>query len=524
MEPKMKRVLIYNFSGELAEITHLFPSERLARIAAIAKDCGQSPTIIDRATFSGLEAFGADFMKHLGEMSYTDHDPVYDSRVQSEVDDLIALAPDLVFLNLWHGAGFKFSFDLARELRVRMPDLRIFGVGQKVDWFGKHILELEGQAFSGLIMGLGYAAVDSLCRGNPLPETPSLIYQAESGEITTGRHDLLNPDDYPAPLYDESVYHDIDHKIPVYTLILSNQACPNQCVYCIRPTNYGRVQQRREIAEVVREVKWLHENHGITHFRIEDSTPPPRALTELAEGLVASNLAGKVFFCAFSRVDSNGQENFELLHEAGFISLFFGIESLADEVLVRLSKGITVEEAGSTLERAHAAGIRTVGSFIFPTPRETETTMGLTLERIRELKGVLDSALVLAAGVYPPTPWGEAPEKYGIELADDYLERVIIYPVKYMLPLREWPPYPLTYDLMGHPASDVTFDDIVDVHERFVETIRNAFQIPGLPDYYFLLAHFLEKGALETAGEVVPLMMSRNYAGLAALFQGHSRA
>ena len=110
----MKKVLIYNFSGELAEITHLFPSERLARIAAIARTAGHDPLIIERANFSGLLEFGADFLQHLGDMSYADHDVIYDAQVQREVDNLVSLAPDLLFLNLWHGAGFKFSFDLAR--------------------------------------------------------------------------------------------------------------------------------------------------------------------------------------------------------------------------------------------------------------------------------------------------------------------------------------------------------------------------------------------------------------------------
>ena len=100
--------------------------------------------------------------------------------------------------------------------------------------------------------------------------------------------------------------------------------------------------------------------------------------------------------------------------EAGILSLFFGLESLDDERLATLQKGFEYEAIRETLTRAHAAGIRTVGSFIFPTPGETEKSMQTTLAHLRELRPLLDSAVVLPAGVYPPTEWGVHPERYGI--------------------------------------------------------------------------------------------------------------
>ena len=73
------------------------------------------------------------------------------------------------------------------------------------------------------------------------------------------------------------------------------------------------------------------------------------------------------------------------MRRAGFLSLFFGLESLDDEGLVRIRKGITYPEIRQTLEAAHGAGLFVVGSLIFPLPHESEASRDIALARIQEL-------------------------------------------------------------------------------------------------------------------------------------------
>ncbi|MBM4147904.1 MAG: radical SAM protein [Lentisphaerae bacterium] len=510
------RPLFYSFSGELDEIAHLFPSERLATLAAISLARGADALVLDRSNFTDLTRFGAGFMRRLGDMSFDEKDDGYMQVVRGEADAILSGKPDILFVNLWQGTGFKFSADLARLLRGLAPDLPVYGIGQKVDWFTGHILELAGDAFDGLVAGLGYGAVRRLLAGDAPESVPGLI-RRNKGVVVSDQPPLTNVDDFPAPAYSEDVYRHIDRKVPIYELSLSNQACPNRCVYCVRPENYGRRLLKRDVAGVVREAVHMFER-GITHFRVIDSTPPRRALTELARGLIDAGLEGKIALCGFSRADVAGCEDFTLLRKAGFVSLFFGIEALDDERLLALRKGITFDQVRSTLERVHSAGIRTVGSLIFPTPGETQETMDNTLERLAMLRPVLDSALVLASGVYPPTEWGRHPEKFGIRLAPDYVRQGIIYPVKYLVPMRHWHPLPYSYELMGKPARDVKFTDIVGTLERFVEKIRKDMGYPGVPDYYYLIAHLLGRDPAETTGAIVKCIVERNYAGLDAMF------
>ena len=513
----MSRFLVYNCSGELDDIGHLFPNERLARIAAVIRRQGQDAVVWDRSNFADLERFGAAYLRNLGGLGYRESNPLHEAGVEAEADRIVRGGFDGLFLNLWHGSGFKFSMDLAKALKRRQPRLKIYGVGPKVDWYTDHILRLADGALDALVSGLGYNAVERLAVGRTPAGVPNLIYREQDQVKHTGT-EILNVDDYPSAVYDDAVYAGIDEKIPIYSITLSNQACPNPCVFCIRPQNYGRVVRKRETARVVAEMESLWLNRGITHFRLEDSTPPGRALTDLASTLLGSRLRGKTTLSAFSRVDVGAFEDFHRMREAGFLALFFGIESLDEERLTQMRKGTTVAAIRSTVRKAHEAGIRSVGSFIFPTPGETRRSMKVTLDRIGELRPWLDSLLVQPACVYPTTEWGRHPERHGVRLAPNYLDTAVVYPMRYVIPLRQWPPLPFTFDLMDKKADQVTFTDMVDVFEEFVRHVTETLRIPLIPDSYYLLADHAKRDPYETWRAVIEGVLHRDYAGLRRQF------
>ena len=508
-----KTYLIYNLSGELDDISHLFPNERLARLAAVIAAAGHGVEVQDRANFADLQRLGPRYLKKLGDLGFAETDSEYQAGVEREAATITAAGYAAVFLNLWHGTGFKFSVDLARELKRHNASLAVYGVGQKVDWFKEHILRLTGAAFDGLVTGLGYNAIQHLVHGRAPEECPNLIVR-HAGEAHETRREALNVDDFPPPLYGPAVYHGIDRKVPLHTLVLSNQACPNRCAFCVRPENYGRVNVRRQTDKVLAELLWLYRERQVRHFRVEDSTPPARALTDLARGILASDCCGQVRLSGFARVDTNRKEDFGALREAGFLALFFGIESLDDATLKRMRKGTSYAAIRATLRAAHEAGIATVGSFIFPMPGETRESMNITLERLSELRPWLDSLLVLPAAVYPPTEWGRHPERYGIRMDADYYEKFVAYPLKYLLPLKYWPPVPFRYSVLGKEVATLEFSVILDLYNEFMAQVKEKLALPPVPDYYFLLADLMGTPAPLATRELVQGMINRDYAGL----------
>ena len=514
----MKRCLVYNFSGELDEVAHLFPNERLARVAAIVHAEGIPVSIVDRANLRDLIRTGSEYLRNLGDLQFDESNPPYALGVEEEARILAEQGFDTIFMNLWHGSGFKFSMDLAAALKRMRPAVRIYGIGQKVDWFAEAILDLAPGQLDGLITGLGYNAVQCLARGQSPEIIPNMILPA-GGSPAVHPKEVINVDDYPAPIYDPGMYGNLDSKVPIYSLTLSNQACANQCAFCVRPENYGRLVRARPIAAVLSEMRALHAR-GVTHFRIEDSTPPRNALSSLAVAISASELCGEVALSAFSRVDVNSAEDFAVMRRAGILSLFFGLESLDDGMLVRLRKGTTYDAVRRTLAAAHGAGIFTVGCFIHPLPGETDASRDATLARIRELKPHLDSVLAVPAGIYPPTDWGRHPERYGIQLSANYLREAIIYPIKFEVPIERWRPFPFTYPLFGKTAERVTFADIAAALTEFVRTVKSEIGILRVPDYYLLLADWKRRNPSDLAREIVGGIMRRDYEGLRTLLLG----
>ena len=54
------KYLIYNFSGDLDDISHLYPNERLAEICSIIKESNQQIEIWDKGNIDRLISWGKD--------------------------------------------------------------------------------------------------------------------------------------------------------------------------------------------------------------------------------------------------------------------------------------------------------------------------------------------------------------------------------------------------------------------------------------------------------------------------------
>lgn len=493
----MAKYLIYNFSGELDDISHLFPNDRLATIAAIIQAKGLPVQIWDRGNIDSLTSIGKVRLQEIGNLAFHDTSDTYQALVEAEADAILEHAFDTVLLNLWQGSGFKFSVDLATSLKAKDGSLTIVAIGQKVDWYKEHILNLV-PSLDGLMLGLEYDAIGALVEGRSLGSIPNMAVR-DNGTIKFTPRTTIDPNGLPRPLYTPAVHRGIEGKLPLYSVSLSNQACMGQCTFCPRPANYGNKIIRKDSDHAASEVEALFHESGVRCFRIADSTPAPGTLTDFANALISRGLHTEdIFISSFARIDISRGEDFQRLREAKIGALFFGIESLDDDSLRRMKKGITFESIRETLTRAREADIFTVGSFIFPAPGETEESRRNLIERLGEIRDVLCSLLALPAGVIPVTEWGQHPAEHGIELHEGYVEKFLIYPFKYLLPFAQWPQAPFSYDLLGKRAKDVTHDDVARPYVEFMEYVKTELKIPYIPDYYWTLAACLheDSGAL----------------------------
>ena len=506
----MAKYLIYNFSGELDDISHLFPNDRLATIAAIVEAKGLPVEIWDRGNIDCLISIGKARLAEIGNLAFHDSSDSHRALVEAEADAILEQGFDTILLNLWHGSGFKFSVDLATCLKSRDESLTIVAIGQKVDWYKEHILNLV-PSLDALMLGLEYDSVRGLIEGQPLASIPNLAVR-DNGAVKFTPRNTIDPNGVPQPLYASQTYRGIEGKLPLYSISLSNQACMGQCTFCPRPANYGRKIVLKDAGHVASEMEALVRDCGVRCFRVADSTPAPRTLTNFADALIERGLHKEdLFISSFARIDTSQKEDFDRLREAKIGALFFGIESLDGDSLSRMKKGITFENIRDALTRAHEAGIFTVGSFIFPTPGETGTSKRNLIERLGQIKDVLCSLLALPAGVIPVTEWGQHPDDYGIELHEGYVEKFLIYPFKYLLPFPQWPQAPFSYDLLGKKARDVTHEDVARPYVEFMEYVKTELKIPYIPDYYWTLAARLREDSGALTARFVKDMVGGDY-------------
>ena len=509
-----KKCLIYYFIGKANDLSDILPSERFATIAGIIKEKGHTVEIWDGANSITLLNHKKALLEDVERLNFEDTNTskAYKDQMEIEYHKIINQKFDVIFVNLWRGPGFKFTIELIEKIKKNHPHIKIIAIGQGIDRIRELTFETAPN-LDAVLYGLGYESILPIINNLKFEEIPNLIYKKE-GKITFSKEKTTrNLNELPMPIYTEDVYKEIKGKIPVYPLTLSNEACPYNCPFCMRPASYGTDLFKKNIERTIAELKHLMFEYGIRHFRMIDSTPPYRALTEFAQAILDEGLDQyNIQFSGFSRLDASKGDDFKLLSKAGFKALFFGIETLDDTNQKNLNKVFSFERLKNTLQEVHDAGIITVGSFIFPLPKETEESMNNTLSRLRELKPILDSILIAPSGVFPNTDWRNNPEKYGIVCDEDYDQTFPSYPIKYVIPMRLWKPFPFRYEILGKPAKEVQFIDIVNLYEKFVNIVLNDIKIPmKCRDYDVVTAHLLGKENFESAQLFIDIFSDMNY-------------
>lgn len=136
--------------------------------------------------------------------------------------------------------------------------------------------------------------------------------------------------------------------------ILASRGCARTCSFCSIHTFYraapGRIVRTRKPAEVVREMRMLHEERGISIFLFQDDDFPlfgtvwRRWANEFVDELHRNDLPGKVIWKMNCRADAVERELFIRMRDAGLYLVYMGLESGSEQGLETLHKQITVEQ------------------------------------------------------------------------------------------------------------------------------------------------------------------------------------
>jgi radical SAM superfamily enzyme YgiQ (UPF0313 family) len=188
--------------------------------------------------------------------------------------------------------------------------------------------------------------------------------------------DLIQPQRYPA------APNGIFSRARKIAPIIVTRGCPYPCTFCGAGIASGKKLRKRNVENVIEEIKLLKNKFGIQEIHIMDDnfTLDMEYAKNVCRGIIKENL-GLYFACPNGiRLDRIDQELLQLMEQAGFYSFAVGIESGSQKTLDYMKKMLKIHQVREKIEfiKSHT-NIEITGFFILGYPNETREDIEKTI-------------------------------------------------------------------------------------------------------------------------------------------------
>jgi radical SAM superfamily enzyme YgiQ (UPF0313 family) len=261
-------------------------------------------------------------------------------------------------------------------------------------------------------VGEGEFTMLDLAKGRKYKDVPGIAFRANGTIEQTAQRPLVqNLDELPLParhLFPLSRYHALDAACS----LMAGRGCPFSCIFCVGSRMGGRRMRYRDPKLVVDEIERCL-GYGFTEVNIGNDllTLNQKHLYALCDEIMSRGL--KFTWSAFARVDTVNPEMLRKMKEAGCTALFYGVESGVQEILDKIKKKITLEQARKAVKMANEVGIDVQATFILGLPGETKETLSQTLQFAQELDAFYGLHVL---SPFPGTEVRDKAKEYGLEI------------------------------------------------------------------------------------------------------------
>lgn len=328
-------------------------------------------------------------------------------------------APDVVAISVLT-ATLKTAWEMARTVKDVVPRAVVIVGGMHCSALPENTLEEPAIDYG--VTGEGEESfrefLAALCEGRDVVGIPNLVYRRDSRVMVNPRRPPLSElDRIPFPareLFDGAQYGmNLNRRATGArnTTLLTSRGCPYGCVFCSKAV-YGRVFRQRSPGNVIAEMLWL-EREGYGEVLIVDDTFTVNKtwVLEFCRQCGASGL--RLRWNCHARVNVMDEELVVAMKQAGCTSVAFGIESGNPEMLKKIDKRISLDQARRAVMLCRKHGIGTLCSYIFGHPGDTRATVNDTLRVALELDSDYANFCVLV-----PMP--------GSKIFDDLMARGVL--------------------------------------------------------------------------------------------------
>jgi radical SAM superfamily enzyme YgiQ (UPF0313 family) len=216
---------------------------------------------------------------------------------------------------------------------------------------------------------------------------------------------------------------------PIYTSV----GCPYKCTFCMSPTVYEKIKGKKwiplPIDDVVAHIEYLLETYRFDRLQIydDDSFVDLDRMREFFTKYTAKGIERRLCLdfrgVRINELDRMDDALLELMVRARVEIMAIGVESGSDDTLMRMNKGITVEQILRVNRKlSRYSSLKPHYNILCGTPGETFEDLVKTKDLMVRLVEENPVCLVGSAGDWKPYPGSamteQAVREYGLKLPE----------------------------------------------------------------------------------------------------------
>lgn len=298
-------------------------------------------------------------------------------------------------------AAMKAAVELSRTLKERYPDSVVVFGGVHPSAVPDEVLG-HGQVDL-VVRGEGEHVILELYRrikvGREVFDLPGLSFRKDGQAV----HNPLPRDIVDIASLPSFPYHIFTNQRYDLGFLVTSRGCPYNCIFCSNRVTTGKRYRFISNDLVMAQLEMLYEKHGQTFFMFLDDNflVDKTRLYDLMDRIKARGWHKVLRFSCQGRGDNVDRPLLEAMYQAGFKSIFFGIETASERLMKTIKKGETVEEVIQAARMAKEVGFFVSATFIFALPTETHQDRMDAVRLAKKLQ--LDQVRFNNATPYPGT-------------------------------------------------------------------------------------------------------------------------
>ncbi len=338
--------------------------------------------------------------------------------------------PDLVGITVFVSAVINTCYDIAKIVKRNNPNCIVVFGGRHPSYRAVETLKVDEVDI--VVRGEGELTFRELILKGTPENVKGISFKSDGRIIHNPDRELIKDFEnirYPARHLTKN------NKYKIFTVrvetVETSRGCPHNCKFCCTPNFNKRLWRPRPIEKIINELKMISQNKKITDILFVDDnlTANTKRIELLCERIIECKRTKQInnlSFFAQIRVDSvvKSPQMVKKMAEAGFWIVLIGIESVREETLKDMRKGLTFNKVLKALKILHDNNIIVLGSMIIG--YDLNASEDDIIKEIRFMKKV--DVDILVSSILTPFP--------GTEILKELEEKDLIV-------TRDWSKYTL---------------------------------------------------------------------------------